>query len=123
MIIHFPFFSHKNNVECSFNLNILLGIRYTPYIKGIIPMIKNIVWNILLRKGIIDIANKILKSNSKIDLSSFKKNYKNLKKESLKHSMNLIKSDLNRLGIKHDYFFSESKKGSAKSSFPLPTGM
>ena len=58
---------------------------------------------------IIDIANKILKSNSKIDLSSFKKNYKNLKKESLKHSMNLIKSDLKQLGIKHDYFFSETK--------------
>jgi len=58
---------------------------------------------------IIDIANKILKSNSKINLTSFEKVYKTLKKESLKHSMNLIKSDLKQLGIKHDYFFSETK--------------
>jgi arginyl-tRNA synthetase len=58
---------------------------------------------------IIDIANKILKSNSKINLTNFEKIYKTLKKESLKHSINLIKSDLKQLGIKHDYFFSETK--------------
>ena len=58
---------------------------------------------------VIDIAKKILKSNSKINLKNFKKIYKILKKDSLKHSMNLIKSDLKELGVKHDYFFSETK--------------
>ena len=32
-----------------------------------------------------------------------------LKKESLKHSMELIKSDLKKLGIEHDNFFSETE--------------
>ena len=58
---------------------------------------------------IIDIANKILKKNSKINLNNFKKIYKSLKQESIKHSMNLIKSDLHQLGIKHDHFFFETK--------------
>ena len=58
---------------------------------------------------IIDIANKILKKTPKINLNNFKKIYKTLKNESLKHSMNLIKDDLKQLGIKHDRFFSETK--------------
>ncbi len=56
-----------------------------------------------------DIAKKILKKNKNINLNSYEKNYKILKKESLKHSLNSIKSDLESLGVKHDYFFSESK--------------
>jgi len=58
---------------------------------------------------IIDIANKILKEKPDIDLSNFKNIYNLLKKESLKCSMDLVKTDLNNLGIKHDNFFYESQ--------------
>ncbi len=58
---------------------------------------------------IIDIAKKILSSNPNIQLEDFNKIYENLKIQSLKHSMNLIKSDLIKLGITHDNFISESK--------------
>tara|TARA_Y100000817_G_C16839810_1_gene537462 strand:- start:36 stop:1760 length:1725 start_codon:yes stop_codon:yes gene_type:complete len=56
---------------------------------------------------IIDIAHKILKKNPKINLSSFDKIKTKLSKESLNYSLNLIKTDLNKLGIKHDNFISE----------------
>ncbi len=56
-----------------------------------------------------EIAKKIYKKNPKIDLENFEKIYKSLSKESLSHSMNLIKSDLKNLGIKHDNFFSETE--------------
>ena len=58
---------------------------------------------------IIDIAKNILKDKIIIDFENFEKSYEILSKESLKHSMNMIKSDLNKLGIKHDYFFSETE--------------
>ena len=56
---------------------------------------------------IIDIAKKILLEFPEIDLSDFKKNFIILSKESLKHSMDLIKNDLKALGISHDNFVSE----------------
>jgi len=56
-----------------------------------------------------DIAKKILKNNKNINLNSLEKNYKTLKKESLKYSLDSIKSDLKSLGVKHDHFFSETK--------------
>ena len=58
---------------------------------------------------IIDIAKKILKNNPKIKLNNFKEIKKKLAKESINHSMDLIKLDLKRLGIKHDKFFYESE--------------
>jgi len=58
---------------------------------------------------IIDIANKILKEDPKIQLNNFKNIFDILKKKSLKYSMDLVKSDLKNLGIKHDIFFSESE--------------
>ena len=58
---------------------------------------------------IMDIAKKILKNNPKIKLDNFEKINKKLSKDSIVHSMNLIKSDLKRLGIKHDKFFYESQ--------------
>jgi|TARA_B100001093_G_scaffold364053_1_gene348847 arginyl-tRNA synthetase len=54
-----------------------------------------------------DIAKNILKEHKKIDLTNFQKIFDMLSKESLKHSMNLIKMDLNNLGISHDNFVSE----------------
>ena len=56
---------------------------------------------------IVDIARNILKEYPKIDLVDFKKVFKILSEQSLKHSMNLIKTDLKALGISHDIFVSE----------------
>ena len=58
---------------------------------------------------VIDIARSILKNTKKNTLNSFDKSFQFLKKESLKYSLNLIKSDLKLLGVKHDFFFSETK--------------
>jgi arginyl-tRNA synthetase len=56
-----------------------------------------------------DIALKIIKDFSNLDFNDFEKNFELLKKESLKHSMELIKNDLKLLGISHDNFFSETE--------------
>tara|TARA_A100000164_G_scaffold73221_1_gene61543 strand:+ start:807 stop:2531 length:1725 start_codon:yes stop_codon:yes gene_type:complete len=58
---------------------------------------------------IIEIAKKILKQNKKETFKNFDESYSLLKKESLNQSMALIKSDLMKLGIKHDNFFSETE--------------
>ncbi len=58
---------------------------------------------------IIEISKKIIKSNKSEEFNNFEESLKLLKKESLKHSMDLIKSDLRKLGIEHDNFFSETK--------------
>jgi Arginyl-tRNA synthetase len=65
--------------------------------------------NLYPGKYIVDIANKILEEMPDINLKDFEKIYDLLKIKSLKHSMDLIKSDLKNLGIKHDNFFSESE--------------
>ena len=57
---------------------------------------------------IIDIAKKIIKNKSIRDFSNFEKIYKKLSSESLKHSMKLIMSNLNLLGVKHNNFVYES---------------
>ena len=57
---------------------------------------------------IIEIAQNILKDNLKIDYKNFEDSYKTLSKECLKYSMKMIKLDLQKLGIKHDNFFSET---------------
>ena len=55
-----------------------------------------------------DIAKKIIDNNLQLDFEKFEKFEKILTKESLKHSMDIIKADLSSLGIAHDNFFSES---------------
>ena len=57
---------------------------------------------------VIDIAKKILLEFPEIDLNDFKKNFPILRRESLRHSMNLIKNDLTALGISHDNVVSET---------------
>ncbi|MAV56469.1 MAG: arginine--tRNA ligase [Candidatus Pelagibacter sp.] len=64
---------------------------------------------------IIDISRKILKKNPKIDLKSFDKIKNKLKKISIQYSMDMIKTDLKNLNIKHDHFFSETKLVKDKS--------
>jgi len=58
---------------------------------------------------IIEIGKKIIDSNKKEKFDNFDESLKLLKKESLKHSMDLIKLDLKKLGIEHDNFFSETE--------------
>ena len=55
-----------------------------------------------------EIAQKILNENKSTTLNEFDKIYEFLKKKSLKESMDLIRNDLSKLGIKHDNFFSET---------------
>ena len=62
-----------------------------------------------------DIANAVLNKLKKIKFNSFDKVFEILKKESLNYSLNLIKSDLKLLGVKHDLFFSETKMVKNKS--------
>ncbi len=57
---------------------------------------------------IIEIGKNIVESNKKEKFDDFAKSYSLLKRESLKHSMNLIKADLKKLGIEHDNFISET---------------
>ncbi len=56
-----------------------------------------------------DIAEKILRDNKNQNFDDFEKSFNFLRKESLKSSMELIKNDLNQLGISHDIFFSETE--------------
>ncbi len=58
---------------------------------------------------IVTIADEILKKNKKISLDNYKKISNLIKKESIKISMKLIKSDLKLLGVFHDVFISESE--------------
>ncbi len=55
-----------------------------------------------------DIAKKIINENKDLDLSDFDRNFDLLKNKSLEISINLIKKDLNKLGISHDKFLSET---------------
>ncbi len=55
-----------------------------------------------------EIANKIL-TNNDFEFNSFEEHYDILSRESLKYSMEMIKNDLDKLGIKHDSFISEKK--------------
>ena len=58
---------------------------------------------------IIDIAKAIIDEKIIENFDDFEKGYKKLSKLSLKYSLNMIKDDLDKLGIKHDNFFSETK--------------
>ena len=58
---------------------------------------------------IIEIARNIIKDNIKLTFDSFDESFLILKKEALKHSMEMIKSDLEKLGISHDIFSSETE--------------
>ncbi len=55
-----------------------------------------------------DIGKKIIELNKNEKFDDFDSSLSLLKKQSLSHSMKLIKSDLKKLGIEHDIFFSEN---------------
>ena len=56
-----------------------------------------------------EIADKIIKKNKNIDFEKLNNCFDELKKLSLQESMDLIKDDLQKLGIHHDIFVSESE--------------
>ena len=58
---------------------------------------------------IIDIAKKIVEEKNIKDFKNFNKVYEKLAKESLKFSIELIKNNLDNLGVKHDIFVYESE--------------
>ena len=92
------------------------GNQITNFVKSVYLRIREINYdekftvneNLYPGEYVIDIATKIIKENKNEDFNNFDVSFKLLKKESLKHSMNLIKSDLKNLGIEHDNFFSET---------------
>ncbi len=55
-----------------------------------------------------EIAKNIILKNQNLNVEIFENCFEELKALSLKESMNLIKNDLKKLGIKHDNFFSET---------------
>ena len=57
---------------------------------------------------IVDIAKKITKKKLIKNFTNFEKIYNKLSSASLKHSMKLIKENLNLLGVKHNNFIYES---------------
>ena len=56
---------------------------------------------------VVQIAKQIIEDFPDKKFDNFDNMFDFLSEKSLEHSMNLIKSDLERLGIKHDNFFSE----------------
>ena len=57
---------------------------------------------------IVEIAKNIINNNIELNFENFDESFQVLKKESLNHSMIMIKNDLKKLGIHHDVFFSET---------------
>ncbi len=103
-----------NKVDREYYINDY-GNQIVNFTKSVFLRIKELKYNDVFIKEkdlypgeyIIDIAKKIIKDFPKEKFENFKKNYDLLSKKSLEYSMELIKSDLNKLGIKHDIFFSE----------------
>ena len=58
---------------------------------------------------LIGIAENIINSNKKMDFNDLKKIQSKLTDLSIIESLNLIKNNLNKIGIKHDNFISEKK--------------
>ena len=90
------------------------GNQIKNFVKSVFFIIREIKYNekFIYKKDLYpgeyikDIAKKIL-VNSKLNFNSLEENYESLEKEALKHSMEMIKQDLKKLGIAHDNFTSE----------------
>ena len=103
-----------NKVDREYYINDY-GNQIINFTKSVFLRIKELKYNDVFVKEkdlypgeyIVDIAKKIIKDFPKKKFENFKKDYDLLSKKSLEYSMGLIKSDLNKLGIKHDIFFSE----------------
>ena len=88
----------------NFSMSVFLRIREIKYNEKFVND-----KNLYPGEYIIDIAKKILADEPNLDFNAFEKNYLLISKKSLNYSMELIKTDLKKLGIVHDNFYSESK--------------
>ncbi len=92
------------------------GTQIVNFVKSVFLRIREIKYkekfitsdNLYPGEYIIDIAKKIIDNKKLETFDDFQKSYELLKVESLKGSMELIKTDLKKLGIEHDIFFSET---------------
>ena len=91
------------NQITNFTRSVFLRIRELKYNEKFI-----LVKDLYPGEYIIEIGKKIIDLNKDEQFNDFNQSFKLLKKESLKYSMELIKSDLKKLGIVHDNFFSET---------------
>ncbi|MDC0472955.1 arginine--tRNA ligase [Pelagibacteraceae bacterium] len=91
------------NQITNFVKSVFLRIREKKYKEKFINSV-----NLYPGDYIIDIGNEIIKKSDN-SFDDFKESFEYLKKESLNLSMKMIKSDLEKLGIKHDIFFSETE--------------
>jgi len=87
----------------NFVKSVFLRIREIKY-KEKFPLNENLYPGLYIK----EIARKILDNNTN-DFDNFDKEFKLLKEKSLQESMEIIKNDLNLLGISHDNFFSETE--------------
>ena len=94
---------HGNQIK-NFAKSVFLRIREIKYKEKFV-----LRENLYPGEYIIEIGKKIIDTNRNEKFENFDKSFQLLKKESLKCSMDLIKSDLKKLGIEHDNFFSETK--------------
>ncbi len=93
------------------------GNQIKNFVKSVFLRIREIKYSekFILQKDlypgdyIIEIGRKIINSNKNEKFENLEKCFELIKKDSLKISMELIKSDLKVLGIEHNNFFSESK--------------
>ncbi len=92
------------------------GVQILNFVQSVFLRIREIKYNEKFTPSedlypgdyIIDIAKLIINTKKNETFDSFEKSFEILKQESLKYSMKLIKSDLKKLGIEHDNFFSET---------------
>ena len=92
------------------------GNQVNNFVESVYMRIREIVFkekfitkeNLYPGEYIKEIAQKIVNDNKDLDFSNLNKIFDELKKYSLEGSISLIKADLNKLGVKHDNFFSES---------------
>ena len=91
------------NQIINFTKSVFLRIKEIKYKEKFVPK-----ENLYPGQYIVDIGKKIINSNITEKFDNFDSSFELLKEESLKYSMELIKDDLKKLGIKHDNFFSES---------------
>jgi arginyl-tRNA synthetase len=93
---------YGNQIQ-NFVKSVFLRIREIKY-KENFPLNENLYPGLYIK----EIAQKILDNNSD-NFENFDKIFGLLKEKSLQESMEIIKNDLNLLGISHDNFFSETE--------------
>ena len=113
---------NKNKVTKEYYVNDY-GNQIISFTKSVYLRIREVLFNepfpldnVDLYPGnyLIDFAKNIIKTNKKIDFKNFDKISEELSLLSINEALNLIKKNINSLGINHDNFVSEKKLVSDK---------